>query len=416
MERLERCREEEYLAKLFAPSAEVPTRIVDLLRDLAPQVLAAVVTAVRGLRAAEDAVQEALLAAATQWPRDGVPDEPARLAHPGRVSAADRPVAERPRSRPDARSPAASARSHRDERPRTGRHAVLLFMCCHPGAHAGLGDRAHTARRRRAHHGRDRERVPRPRGDDGPADQPREADDQGVRRAVPDCRPEERAGAPARGAARALSDLQRGLREHAAGPSSSAPSSSSEAIRLARARARLLPDDAEVDGAAGADAAHRCPPAARGPSPAASWSRSRAGPVAAGTAALIAEGIALLDQALARRAGRASTSSRRRSPRCTTRPRRAEETDWPQILALYGLLERMTDNPMVTLNRAVAAAMVDGPAAGLAVLDGLDERARRPLPPGRGARPPARDGRRRPRPHASTTVAAAHAQRACREQ
>jgi predicted RNA polymerase sigma factor len=51
---------------------------------------------------------------------------------------------------------------------------------------------------------------------------------------------------------------------------------------------------------------------------------------------------------------------------------RAEDTDWPQILSLYGLLERMTGNPVVTLNRAVAAAMADGPSAGLAILDGMD--------------------------------------------
>ena len=51
---------------------------------------------------------------------------------------------------------------------------------------------------------------------------------------------------------------------------------------------------------------------------------------------------------------------------------RAEDTDWPQILALYGLLKRMTDNPMVTLNHAIAVAMVDGPAAGLALLDALE--------------------------------------------
>ena len=50
----------------------------------------------------------------------------------------------------------------------------------------------------------------------------------------------------------------------------------------------------------------------------------------------------------------------------------AAETDWPQILALYGLLERMTGNPVVTLNRAVAAAMAEGPAAGLAILDAMD--------------------------------------------
>ena len=52
----------------------------------------------------------------------------------------------------------------------------------------------------------------------------------------------------------------------------------------------------------------------------------------------------------------------------------ADETDWAQILALYGVLERIQDNPMVTLNRAVALAMVDGPLAGLALLDTLDDR------------------------------------------
>ena len=52
----------------------------------------------------------------------------------------------------------------------------------------------------------------------------------------------------------------------------------------------------------------------------------------------------------------------------------AADTDWPQILALYGLLERMTDNPIVALNRAVAVAMVEGPSTGLATLEGLDER------------------------------------------
>ena len=51
---------------------------------------------------------------------------------------------------------------------------------------------------------------------------------------------------------------------------------------------------------------------------------------------------------------------------------RAEDTDWPQILALYGLLKRMSDNPMVTLNHAIAAAMVHGPPAGLELLRALD--------------------------------------------
>ncbi|HEY1853995.1 MAG TPA: DUF6596 domain-containing protein, partial [Solirubrobacterales bacterium] len=51
----------------------------------------------------------------------------------------------------------------------------------------------------------------------------------------------------------------------------------------------------------------------------------------------------------------------------------AEQTDWPEILALYGLLEQVTGNPMVALNRAIAAAMVDGPDAGLALLGDLDD-------------------------------------------
>jgi predicted RNA polymerase sigma factor len=52
------------------------------------------------------------------------------------------------------------------------------------------------------------------------------------------------------------------------------------------------------------------------------------------------------------------------------------QTDWAQIHALYGLLERMSDNPMVSLNRAVAAAMVEGPESGLRQIDAIaqDER------------------------------------------
>jgi predicted RNA polymerase sigma factor len=55
---------------------------------------------------------------------------------------------------------------------------------------------------------------------------------------------------------------------------------------------------------------------------------------------------------------------------------RAEDTDWPQILGLYGLLERLTVNPVVTLNKAVALAMVEGPAAGLDLLATLDGEGR----------------------------------------
>jgi predicted RNA polymerase sigma factor len=88
--------------------------------------------------------------------------------------------------------------------------------------------------------------------------------------------------------------------------------------------------------------------------------------------ARIAEGIALLDAAIGSGAvgeyqlQAAIAAVHDRAPT-------ASATDWPQILALYGLLEAMTGTPVVTLNRAVAEAMVHGPAAGLRVLDGLDD-------------------------------------------
>jgi predicted RNA polymerase sigma factor len=88
---------------------------------------------------------------------------------------------------------------------------------------------------------------------------------------------------------------------------------------------------------------------------------------------LIAEGVALVTRAMAGgivgeyqlQASIAAVHDGARS---------AEDTDWPQILSLYGLLEKVIDNPVVALNRAVAAAMVHGPAAGLELLEPLDER------------------------------------------
>ena len=68
----------------------------------------------------------------------------------------------------------------------------------------------------------------------------------------------------------------------------------------------------------------------------------------------------------------ACISFRQRLPPFTTKPRRVEETDWPQILALYELLKRVSPSPMVTLNHAIAVAMVHGPAKGLELLRALD--------------------------------------------
>ena len=154
------------------------------------------------------------------------------------------------------------------------------------------------------------------------------------------------------------------------GPSVARADLATEALRLTRALHASLPDDPEVAGLLAlillTDARR---PARTGPQ----------GQLVAlpdqdrslWDASMIAEGVALVEDALARgavgeyqlQAAIAAVHDEASS---------ADDTDWPQLLALYGLLERVTGNPMVTLNRAVAVAMVHGPAAGLALLDTLD--------------------------------------------
>jgi predicted RNA polymerase sigma factor len=145
-----------------------------------------------------------------------------------------------------------------------------------------------------------------------------------------------------------------------------------EAIRLTRMAHRLLPDDGEVAGLlalmlfidarrfARTDAAGELVPLAK--QDRTLWDQK-----------LIAEGVALLDGAI----GKGPVGEYRLQASIAAlhdQAATAEDTDWPQILALYGLLEKVTGNPVVTLNRAVAATMAEGPAAGLALLDEVDER------------------------------------------
>ena len=147
---------------------------------------------------------------------------------------------------------------------------------------------------------------------------------------------------------------------------------SHEAIRLTRMVHRLLPDDAEVTSLlalmllidarrpARTTAAGELVPLAR--QDRTLWDQE-----------LIAEGVDLLNGAI----GKGAVGEYRLQAAIAAvhdRAARAEDTDWPQILALYGLLEGITDNPIVTLNRAVATAMADGPAAGLAVLEEVEGR------------------------------------------
>jgi predicted RNA polymerase sigma factor len=149
---------------------------------------------------------------------------------------------------------------------------------------------------------------------------------------------------------------------------------SDEAIRLTRAVHALLPNEAEVTGLLAlmlltdARRAARTGPAGEviplDEQDRARWDR-----------ALIDEGTALVTDALSRGAV-GPYQLQAAIAAVHDEAARAEDTDWPQILALYGLLERMSDNPVVSLNRAVAAAMVHGPAAGLELLGALDADAR----------------------------------------
>jgi predicted RNA polymerase sigma factor len=147
---------------------------------------------------------------------------------------------------------------------------------------------------------------------------------------------------------------------------------SEEAIRLTRMVQRLLPDDGEVAGLlalmllidarrpARTDAAGELIPLAE--QDRTLWDQAR-----------IAEGVALLNRAVG--AGAVGEYQLQAAIAAVhDQAPQADDTDWSQILGLYGLLERMTGNPIVTLNRAVAAAMADGPSAGLAMLDAVDER------------------------------------------
>jgi predicted RNA polymerase sigma factor len=145
---------------------------------------------------------------------------------------------------------------------------------------------------------------------------------------------------------------------------------SAEAIRLTRIVRALLPDDAEVEGLLALMLLTDARRAARtGPDgelipltkqDRTLWDREQ-----------ISEGIALLTAALSK-SSVGAYQMQAAIAALHDEAARAEDTDWPQILALYELLKRMSDNPMVMLNHAIAAAMVHGPSTGLELLNALD--------------------------------------------
>jgi RNA polymerase sigma factor (sigma-70 family) len=349
-----------------------PATVEDLLRELTPQVLAAVARRYGDMADAEDAVQEALLAAARQWPAEGLPENP-----PGwLVTVATRRLTDRLRHE-DARRRREAVAVSREPIGATIPAAerddslTLLFLCCHPALSPGSAipltlravgglTTAEIARAFLVPEATMAQRIAR-------AKQRLKA--TGAAFAMP------AAGEWAERLRSVLHVLYLLFNEGYAASSGTDVARgelSIEAIRLTRMLHASLPDDPEVAGLLALmllNEARR--PARTGLDgelvPLAEQDRSR------WDGALIEEGVALVSAALPQgsvgeyqlQAAIAAVHDEAPS---------ADETDWPQILALYGLLEQMTGNPMVTLNRAVALAMVEGPTAGLALLDGLDAR------------------------------------------
>jgi RNA polymerase sigma factor (sigma-70 family) len=347
----------------------------NLLRELAPQVLGAVIRRFRDFSAAEDAVQEALLAAALQWPVQGVPDNPRgwliqvaarRLTDQLRVESARRRrealvAIESPVSLTSVES-SFDAADHDDT-------LILLFMCCHPAltrpsaialtlrAVGGLTT-AEIASAFLVPEATMAQRISRAK---------RQIRTSGVPFEMPGARDRaERLGA-------VLHVLYLIFNEGYAtssGPALQRSDLSLEAIRLTRAVHHLLPDEAEV---AGLLALMLLTDARR---PARTGSEGELIPLAEQDRGLwsrpaIAEGIALVSVTLPKGAVGAYQLQAAIAA-VHDEAARAEDTDWPQILALYGVLKRLSDNPMVALNHAIAAAMVHGPATGLDLLQALD--------------------------------------------
>ena len=352
----------------------------DLLRELAPQVLGALVRRHGAFDACEDAVQEALLAAALQWPEAGVPDNPRGWL----VTVASRKLVDQIRSDSARRrredtlalaTPQAELLGHAaDTVPDADRDdsLALLFLCCHPA----LSPAGRIALTLRAVGGLTTAQiaaaflVPEATMAQRISRAKQTVKASGIPLAVPE----------GTGLTERLAEVRHVLylvfnegytaTGGADDTGLTAPELSTEAIRLTRMLHRLVPDDTETAGLLAlmvlTDARR---PARTGPSgevvPLAEQDRGRWDRRA------IAEGVDLLGRTLPR--GRVGPYQLQAAVAAVhDEAEDTDTTDWPQILALYDLLERFGPNPMVSLNRAVAVAMVHGPAAGLDLVTALE--------------------------------------------
>lgn len=346
-----------------------------LLRELAPQVLGAVTRRYRNFSACEDAVQEALIAAAAQWPIEGMPTNPRGWL----LQVALRRMTDHVRSEISRRNRETVAADdyplvvapqlYAEPEIDPDDTLVLLFMCCHPS----LSPASAIALTLRAVGGLTTGEiakaflVPEATMAQRISRAKQSVKTSGVAFQMPD------ANERAQRLSSVLHVLYLIFNE---GYTSSGGSElqrtdlSSEAIRLMRLLQRLVPKDGEVLGLLALMLLTDARKAARsGPNgelipldeqDRALWDQ-----------AAIAEGVQFVSNAFALGAVgeyqlQAAVAALHDEAPST------EQTDWPQILALYGVLMRMNDNPMVMMNYAVAAAMVHGPSKGLELLQSIE--------------------------------------------
>ena len=354
------------------------TEVEDLLRRHAPQVLGALVRRYGHFDAAEDAVQEALLAAARQWPADGVPDNPRGWL----IRIASRRLTDQLRSESARRrrEETAAALTPRDaftapppgesRAPSDDDTLTLLFLCCHPAlspaAQVALTLRAvgglTTAEIARAH------LVPEATMAQRISRAKQKVRGTPFRRPVPEDLDQRLAAV--------LQVLYLIFNEGytaTSGHDLHRADLAREAIRLTRSVRALLPREGRVTGLLALMLLTEARSAARTGAqgeliPLDEQDRTRWDRPA------IAEGTALVAEALSE--GPAGAYQVQAAIAALhDEAERAEDTDWPQILALYDVLvRRAADDPMAQLGRAVAVAMVRGPRAGLDEIDALEDR------------------------------------------
>ncbi len=347
------------------------SNIEDLLRELAPQVLGALVRRYGQFDPCEDAMQEALLAAARQWPKEGTPDN----ARSWLVTVASRRLVDDWRSEEARRrreETAASLELSRAQGLASDRDdtLTLLFLCCHPS----LTVPSQLALTLRAVGGLTTAEiasaflVP----ESTMAQRISRAKDRikagGAQFTMP---PASERGERLRVVLQVLYLIFNEGYTTSSGPELNRADLTAEAIRLARMLHQLVPEEGEGAGLLAlmllTDARRAARTTADGSivpldeQDRSLWNSSQ-----------IEEGVAILTRTL----GKAPVGPYQMQAAIAAvhdEAPSAQETDWPQILALYEVLERVSPGPVVTLNRAVALAMVNGPRAGLALLGTLDD-------------------------------------------